>query len=204
MWQLWSLPCRLFLLLRFSAEVKINLLGMTDLGKEVAMRMWRFLNIATVCLAGLFWGGCSEDIDEKNSKLLNLVDMSFVRDVKAKHKYRYEVGIGGLTEEERIDVIRECAERHCKELKEILEKYQPEMRIRRGPYGTSRMVFSADQSLLSELKALIGVYESLLLFLREHEDASIENVHKYIMSIRLHKRNFDERARLLRLSGGVL
>ena len=149
-----------------------------------------------LCLSFL---GCSDGIDVKNKKLFALVNTSFVNDAKEKQKYRYEVGIGLFTEKDRINVVCKCAKTHLDELRGILTAYQPEVRYRRGPYGTSRLVHSADLSLLLELKGLINAYEGLLSLVRENQDVTLEQVHEHVSVVNLHKRNFYERARILGL-----
>ena len=151
------------------------------------------------CLLYVSLLGCSDGIEVKNKKLFLLVNTSFVNDTKAKRKYRYEVRVGSFTEKSRINVVCKCAELHLEELKRILKTYQPEMRYRGGPYGTSRIEFSADSSLLLELKGLIKAYEDLLLFVKERQNVALENVHEYVSMVNLHKRNFYERARMLHL-----
>ena len=151
------------------------------------------------CLLCFSFLGCSDSIETKNQKLFLLVNTSFVNDAKEKQKYKYEVRAGSFAEKDRINAVRKCAEMHVEELKRILKTYQPEVRYRRGPYRTSRLEFSADSSLLFELKELINAYERLLLFVKENQDAALENVHEYVGVVNLHKRNFYERARILNL-----
>ena len=152
-----------------------------------------------ICLLCFSFLGCSDSIETKNQRLFLLVNTSFVNDAKAKQKYKYEVRVGSFTEKARINVVCKCAEMHLEELKRILKTYQPEVRHRRGPYGSSRLEFSADSSLLFELKGLINAYESLLLVVKENQNATLENVHEYVGMVNLHKRNFYERARILHL-----
>ncbi len=151
------------------------------------------------CLLCFSFLGCSDSIETKNQKLFLLINTSFVNDAKTKQKYKYEVRAGSFAEKDRINAVRKCAEMHLEELKRILKTYQPEVRYMRGPYRTSRLEFSADSSLLFELKELINAYERLLLFVKENQDAALENVHDYVSMVNLHKRNFYERTRILNL-----
>lgn len=143
--------------------------------------------------------GCSEDIEARNRRLIVLVNDSFVNDAKSKEQYRISVGVGDLSDRERIGIVCACAETHIHELSKILSDYQPEVKTRRGPYGTSGMWFSADSSLLFELKGLIWSYEDLVKQIKADENISLDHVHELVGRVNFHKRCFFERARGLRV-----
>ncbi len=165
----------------------------------IIMNTRNLIYAVIMCLLCFSFCACSDGIEAKNKRLFVLVNTSFVNDAKKKQKYKYEVGIGSFTEKDRINVVCKCAEVHLEELKDILSAYQPEVRYRRGPYGTSRLDHSADLSLLFELKGLINAYEGLLSLVRTNQFVKIENVHAHVGVVNLHKRNFYERARILGL-----
>lgn len=165
----------------------------------VAVNNWNLIHAAIMFLLCLLPLGCSDSLEAKNRRLFTLVNTSFANDAKTKEKYRYAVASGTVTGKARIDIVCKCAEMHLDELKRILKTYQPEVRHRRGPYGSSRLEFSADSSLLFELKGLINAYESLLLVVKENQNATLENVHEYVVMVNLHKHNFYSRARELHL-----
>ena len=168
------------------------------------MNFRRLLNIVAIGLSCISFYGCSDDVKERNQRLFDRVNASFVQDAKAKSKYRYVVGIGSVTEKERVGIVCQCAEVHLQELKRILEDYQPEVRCRRGPYRMSQLVFSADSSLLFELRGLIRSYEELVEQIKGNEVITLEVVHGLVDSLNQHKHNFYQRARILHLKvGGV-
>lgn len=165
----------------------------------VVMNVLKLLSVAIMCLLCNFFCGCSNDMEVKNKKLFNRVDASFVTDAKGKRNYRYAVGMGCLTEKERIDIVCQCAEAHLCALKSILHDYQPEVRYRRGPYRTSRLESSADFSLLFELRGLIIAYEGLVARIKGDAELTLEQVHGLVAMVNMHKCNFYERARQLQL-----
>lgn len=165
----------------------------------VAVNNRNLIHAAIMFLLCLLALGCSDSLEAKNRRLFSLVNTSFANDAKTKEKYRYAVASGTVTGKARIDIVCKCSEMHLDELKGILNAYQPEMKYRRGPYGTSRLVSSADLSLLAELKELINAYERLLSMVRDNQDVTIENVHEYVVMVNLHKHNFYGRARELHL-----
>lgn len=167
----------------------------------VAIELLRISAIAKfLCFISLLVLGCSDDLTTRNQKLYDFVNESCVEDAKIRQSYRCRISLGEIHDCDRMKLIRECAEKHRARLQEILMEYRSKVRLRRGPYRTSRMINTADSGLVNSLEEMIYCYDALIKCAATNENCTLEQISRNIGYVNWQKRNFYERAAQLRLS----